>query len=842
MTQENSGTSESQNSNNYTADNIQVLEGLEAVRKRPGMYIGSTSADGLHHLVYEIVDNSIDEAMGGHCDTIEVSIHLDGSVSVKDNGRGIPVSTHAKEGKSALEVVMTVLHAGGKFDDKAFAFSGGLHGVGASVVNALSEWCRVEVRQNGKVHQQSYKRGVPDGGLQVIGATDTHGTTTIFKPDVEIFSETKFSFDVLTKRLRELAFLNKGVKIVLTDETSDQASTFHYEGGLLSFCEFQVKGKTPLHQNPVYIFGEQRDSSGKLMAQMEAVMQWTDAYSESFFSYVNNINTVDGGTHLTGLRSALTRVVNGFAEKTGALKGLKDENITGDDIREGLTGVIAVRIKNPEFQGQTKSKLGSAEVRPWVEQIVGEKLTDYFNENPEIVKRVVTRIIDAARARIAARKAKELTRRKGALDFAGLPGKMADCQERDPALCELFLVEGDSAGGSAKQARDRRTQAVLPLRGKILNVEKARFDKMLSSQEIKLLIQALGTGIGRDDFDINKLRYHKIILMTDADVDGAHIRTLLLTFFFRQMPQVIERGYLYIAQPPLFKYKKGKVERYLKDDRELMEFLSDVGLNNVAIVDRNNKKIERGVISGLLTKLIRYNELLDMTSRRRAREIVECLVINDQLDATALANEEKAQSLIKTITEYVKEKLVNQRVFIEGKCIFDQEYSRYRLSFETRIKDVPQTSIVDAGLFASGEMVELRRINKQLREIAEPPFTFTDVASHAAKEKAADEDTEADNTTSSKSGNLASLDALRDFIAEQGRKGAYIQRYKGLGEMNPDQLAETTMQDDKRTILQVAVEDAMEADRLFSTLMGDDVEPRREFIQTNAINVRNLDI
>jgi len=823
----------------YTADNIQVLEGLEAVRKRPGMYIGSTSVDGLHHLVYEIVDNSIDEAMGGHCNQIDVTIHVDGSCSVRDNGRGIPVEAHKKEGKSALEVVMTVLHAGGKFDDKAFAFSGGLHGVGASVVNALSEWCRVEVRQNGKVHMQSYKRGVIDGPVTVIGSTDSRGTFTVFRPDSQIFPDTNMHFDTLAKRLRELAFLNQGIRITLADERTDQKTEFHFEGGLVSFCEYLVKGRTSLHQTPVYIKGFQRDGD-RVTAQLECALQWTDSYNESFFSYVNNISTIEGGTHVTGLRSALTRVINQFAETSGALKAFKDDGITGDDIREGLSGIVAVRIKNPEFQGQTKTKLGNAEVRPWVESIVTEKLQNYFNENPDVARRVIQKIIDAARARIAARKARELTRRKGALDFAGLPGKMADCQEKDPALCELFLVEGDSAGGSAKQARDRATQAVLPLRGKILNVEKARFDKMLSSQEIKLLIQALGTGIGKEDFDITKLRYHKIILMTDADVDGAHIRTLLLTFFFRQMPQIIERGFLYIAQPPLYKYKKGKIERYLKDGGALLEFLSDVGLANMEIRDAAGKALDRTSIQGLMAKLQRYHTLLDMASRRRARDIVEYLVANDDVGPASLADEASANKFLGELCTTIKASTSGNgtKAVASGKVSFDQEYSRYRVIVETRIRDIPQTTQIDASIFTGGEILELRRVKKQMDELAKPPFTFNWIK----KPKGEAGDEAGDGHEGAGGGNLADLDALKDLVEQEGRKGAYIQRYKGLGEMNPDQLAETTMAVDRRTLLQVEIEDAMEADQLFSTLMGDDVDPRREFIQQNALNVRNLDI
>jgi DNA gyrase subunit B len=840
---------------NYSADSIQVLEGLEAVRKRPGMYIGSTSIDGLHHLVYEIVDNSVDEAMGGHCNQIDITLHLDGSCSVKDNGRGIPVDTVKKGGKSALETVMTVLHAGGKFDDKAFAFSGGLHGVGASVVNALSEWCRVEVRRDGKVYLQSYKRGVPDEDIKIIGATDQRGTIVSFKPDTTIFSETKFVFDTLSKRLRELAFLNKGLKITLKDEMSDQTGDFHFEGGLVSFVEYLAKGRTALHSQPVHIFGTQLSADGqKTEAMLECAFEWTDAYNESFYSYVNNIYTNEGGTHLTGLRSALTRVVNQFAENTGLLKSFK-EGITGDDIREGLTGVIAVKIKNPEFQGQTKNKLGSAEVRPWVESIVNDKLSAYFEQNPDVVKRVISKIIDAARARLAAKKARELTRRKGALDFAGLPGKMADCQEKDPTQCELFLVEGDSAGGSAKQARDRRTQAVLPLRGKILNVEKARYDKMLSSQEIKLLIQAMGTGIGREEFDITKLRYHKIILMTDADVDGAHIRTLLLTFFFRQMPEIIERGYLYIAQPPLFKYRKGKAERYLKDEAALLQYLVDAGMNSLTITDAKKREIDKSVMQSLIEKLSRYNNLVELGARRRPREILEYFLQQADIGPSSLASEESATELKDKVIKALEKRFEGQRVYATGKVVFDSEHSRYQIILDTRIRNMPQVSTIDAGLFASGEVVELRRIHQQMHEVAEAPFSYVRAKKGSAKaEKAPEaEQAEADSAAEdaeagkapkheTETGKLGNLTELKQFVEDEGRKGAYIQRYKGLGEMNADQLEETTMLADRRTLLQVEINDAIEADQIFSTLMGDDVEPRREFIQKNALHVRNLDV
>ena len=842
----------------YTAENIQILEGLEAVRKRPGMYIGSTSESGLHHCVYEIVDNSIDEAMGGHCDSIFVTIHMDGSVSCRDNGRGMPVEVLKKDGRSALEVIHTVLHAGGKFDDKAFAFSGGLHGVGASVVNALAEWMRVEVHRDGQIHMQSYKIGVPDGPVSVIGTTDVTGSTTSFKPDTNIFEATKFSFETLGKRFRELAFLNKGIKIVLKDETTDEEDTFHYEGGLSEFAEFLTKGRNKLHPKPVLISSTKFEGD-KIEAELECSLVWTDAYTENFYSYVNNIHTVDGGTHITGLRSSLTRVVNQFAEKSGQLKGFKD-GITGDDIREGLTGVIAVRVKNPEFQGQTKSKLGSAWVRPWVESEVSDKLTAFFEQNPDIVKRIVTKIIDAARARVAARKARDLTRRKGALDFAGLPGKMADCQTKDPAESELYLVEGDSAGGSAKQARDRRTQAVLPLRGKILNVEKARYDKMLSSVEIKLLIQAMGTGIGKDEFDIAKLRYHKIILMTDADVDGAHIRTLLLTFFFRQMPEIIERGHLYIAQPPLYKYKKGKTESYLKDAAVLLSYLVDAGLSTLDIHDANGKLIDKTIMQGLIDKLTRYEQLVSLGSRRRPREVIEFFIDNEDVGPKSLADEESCQALVDRLSKYLDTKSEGG-AHLRSTIRFNPETSRYTVNLETRINNLPATSILDASVFSTGELVELRRINNKMGEVAVAPFTFTrhkkpgKGKSEAKAKTNTDSDTDSDSDSDSnensksevdlldkESGTLRNLLDLKRHIEEEGRKGAYIQRYKGLGEMNPDQLDETTMDVNKRTLLRVDIDDAMEADLIFSTLMGDDVEPRREFIQRNALQVKNLDV
>lgn len=809
----------------YSADNIKVLEGLDAVRKRPGMYIGSTSLEGLHHLVYEIVDNSIDEAMSGYCDRIDVELHLDGSVSVKDNGRGIPVAIHPTEGKSALEVVMTVLHAGGKFDDKAFAFSGGLHGVGASVVNALSEWMRVEVRKDGAVYLQSYQRGVPDAEVKAIGTTEERGTYAHFKPDAQIFKDTKFSFETLQKRLRELAFLNKGIKISLTDATTDESALYHFDGGLISYCEYLNRGKNTLHPKPVFFMVEQK-SDGVLQSVAECVLHWTDAYQENIHSYVNNINTFEGGTHLTALKSALTRVVNQFAEKTGVLKSFKNP-LTGEDVREGLTGILSLRIKNPEFQGQTKTKLGNPEVRSWIETVVSEKLTDFFNENPDIVRTVINKIVDAARARLAAKKARELTRRKTALDFAGLPGKMADCQEKDPALCELFLVEGDSAGGSAKQARDRKFQAVLPLRGKILNVEKARFDKMLTSNEIKLLIKAMGTGIGRDDFDISKIRYHKIVLMTDADVDGAHIRTLILTFFFRQMPDIIKQGYLYIAQPPLFRYKKGSTEKYLKDENELLLCLNQAGMAHLEITDSRGKLIDKNLMEAVLAKLVRFNRILDLASRKRPREVIKYLIENS-LNIGAFDSKESSEKLASDLVHFVNQKIEGS-FNTEGTVVFDKEHSRHIIHMKTRIKNIPQQFSIDANFLNSGELVELKKINEQLNEQVKYPFTCYALEANGQRSPGEPKV-------------LETLDSLRESIIEEGRKNAQVQRYKGLGEMNPDQLEVTTMNPANRTMLKVEVGDAIEADRLFSTLMGDEVEPRRDFIQTNALHVSNLDI
>jgi DNA gyrase subunit B len=791
----------------YGAGQIQILEGLEAVRKRPGMYIGDTSVNGLHHLVYELVDNCIDEYLAGHGSTIEITLHVDGSVTVADNARGIPVDLHS-EGRTALEVVMTVLHAGGKFDNSVYKVSGGLHGVGASVVNALSSYCRVEVRKNGKVHVQEYRCGIPQGPVQVIGTTEQTGTRTTFKPDATIFETTEMSFDHLQGRLRELSFLNKGICIKLHDEVTDKSAEFKADGGLLSFVEFLNRSKTAIHPKPLYV------STEKDNCAVEVALQWNDGYSESVFSYTNNINTVEGGTHLTGFRSALTRVVNSLATDDKGAQSLK-EGLSADDIREGLTAVLSVKIPDPQFEGQTKSKLGNSRVRTIVESILNEKLTEYFHENPDVAKRIVTKIVDAARARIAARKARELTRRKGALDFSGLPGKIADCQEKDPALCELFIVEGDSAGGSAKQGRDRKLQAVLPLKGKILNVEKASADKMVANQEIRTLVQAMGTGIGRNDFDIAKLRYHKIVIMTDADVDGAHIRTLLLTFFYRQMREIIERGYLYIAQPPLYKYKKSKTEKYIKDENDLEAFLLENSLSEAEITDSSGNKIDKGQVRNMLTCVERYNRIFNILARRRTPTLVEFLASYKDLSAATFFDKQKLTAVVTDITDFV-----SKVGHIHSSIEFDTEHNRYYAIINMQIAGKPVRFRLDTEFVESNEFSELKRLHNQLEEGQALPLKF--VAEKKTRE-------------------LPNWISLQQFLLQEGRQGAYIQRYKGLGEMNAEQLWETTMNPESRQLLRVEIEDAIAADDLFSMLMGDEVPPRKEFIETNALNVRNLD-
>jgi DNA gyrase subunit B len=792
---------------NYGAGNIQVLEGLTAVRKRPGMYIGDTTSNGLHHLVYELVDNCIDEFLAGHGDTVEITMHLDGSLTVQDNARGIPVDMHPS-GKSALEVVMTVLHAGGKFDNNVYKVSGGLHGVGASVVNALSSYCRVEVKRSGKVYAMEFREGITQGQLQNVGISDQTGTRTTFRPDATIFETTQFSFDHLCGRLRELAFLNKGICIILIDEVNDKTTTFKADGGLLSFVEFLNRSKNPIHAKPIYIHLDREN------CEVEVALQWNDGYTESVFSYTNNINTVEGGTHLTGFRSALTRVVNQCASDDKNVAALK-EGLSSEDIREGLTAVVSVKIPDPQFEGQTKSKLGSSRVRGVVEGIVNEKLTEFFHENPDVIKKVIGKIVDAARARIAARKARELTRRKGALDFSGLPGKIADCQEKDPALCELYIVEGDSAGGTAKQGRDRKTQAVLPLRGKILNVEKASADKMLGSQEIRILVQALGTGIGRGDFDISKLRYHKIVIMTDADVDGAHIRTLLLTFFYRQMREVIERGYLYIAQPPLYKFKRSKSERYIKDEDALEKFLIENVLTEGKIKDSNGEQIDAGTIRNLVTCVERYKRLFSMIARKRSESAIEFLVAYKALSAATFFDKEKLTTLVADLTDHV-----SAVGHVQSSIQFDEEHNRYFAPISLQVSGKPSRFKLDADFVESHEFQELRKMYDQLTGTCTLPLTYF---------------------TEKKERKVADWPDMHDFLLAEGRTGAYIQRYKGLGEMNAEQLWDTTMNPETRQFLRVDIEDAIAADDLFSMLMGDEVPPRKEFIESNALSVRNLD-
>ncbi len=788
--------------NDYGADKIKVLEGLSAVRKRPAMYIGSTSAQGLHHLVYEVVDNSIDEALAGFCNEIEVTIHVDGSVTVVDNGRGIPTDIHPTEGRSAAEVVMTVLHAGGKFDNASYKVSGGLHGVGVSVVNALSKRLELEIRRNGQIFRQSYRRGEPLAPLAIEGETKKRGTKITFLPDEEIFETTDFSFDVLSQRLRELAFLNAGVRITITDDREEgKRHDFHYEGGIVSFVEYLNRNKVPLHPKPIYINGE------KGGVEMEIAFQYNDSYDEKVFSFANNINTHEGGTHLIGFRAALTRTMNNYAAANNLLKNVK-VSISGEDLREGLTAVISVKISQPQFEGQTKTKLGNSEVKGYVETLMNEKLAVYLEENPQVAKRVLEKSIDAARAREAARKARELTRRKGALDISSLPGKLADCQEKDPALCELFLVEGDSAGGSAKQGRDRKYQAILPLKGKILNVEKARFDKMLSSAEVGTLITALGTGIGKEDFDVTKLRYHRIIVMTDADVDGSHILTLLLTFFFRQMPELVERGHLYIAQPPLYKVKRGKRELYLRNEAAMQNYLLEEGTEDMTLFLENGAKTYTGKqIIPIVKQLVEFKTLFDRVAKKGLNEEL----VRVFLRCGVKGGIEDLEGFIPCL-----ERL--------GEVFPGADYTVRENRIIVRIGNlrsaIDSHSLTAIGSYEYGLLTESHR---RVREL------FGDgkaIVSHEGK--AVFETTRG-------------LD-LQAFFMDTAKKGLYIQRYKGLGEMNPEQLWETTMEPANRLLLQVKIEDAVEADATFTVLMGDQVEPRREFIEQNALNVSNLDI
>jgi DNA gyrase subunit B len=798
----------------YKADNIKVLEGLEAVRKRPGMYIGDTSERGLHHLVYEIVDNSIDEALAGHCNQIEVTIHIDNSVTVVDNGRGIPVDMHPTENKSAAEVVLTKLHAGGKFDKASYKVSGGLHGVGLSVVNALAESLEVEIKRDGKVYQQSYKRGVPNEPLKEVGKSKEVGTRVTFTPDGEIFESIEFSFDILSQRLRELAFLNRGVKITIEDERSQKKHEFFYKGGLMSFVEHLNRARTVIHPKVVYFEGEKEG------VEVEIAMQWNDAYSENIFSFANNINTIEGGTHLIGFKSALTRTINNYAIDSGQLKK-DEENLQGEDVREGLTAVISVKVPEPQFEGQTKTKLGNSEVKGIVEALINERLSSYLSEHPTDAKKIVAKGVEAARVREATRKAKDLARRKGALDSGSLPGKLADCQERDPALSELYLVEGDSAGGSAKQGRDRRNQAILPLKGKILNVEKARFDKMLSSQEIRLIITALGAGV-KEDYDATKLRYHSIIIMTDADVDGSHIRTLLLTFFYRQMPELVEKGHLFIAQPPLFKVKRGKQERYLKDDATLEDYLIEIGTENIRVRATNDGNGLVGQpLQSFIKKAARWEKLMALMARKRKnRTIVEALLLEPGFNEETLKDEKALKSLESRLASYVNLAAPDQAPL---SCILgeDAEHNCFKLICSTRANGSGFQTVIDREFLTSPEFKEIKRIFGELSNLGLPPYAVEN-GDHQAR--------------------LRSLSQLLDYIMEGAKKGQTIQRYKGLGEMNPGQLWETTMNPETRILLQVRIEDAVEANDIFSTLMGDEVEPRRKFIEDHALTVKNLDV
>ena len=804
----------------YGADQIQVLKGLEAVRKRPGMYIGDTDdGTGLHHMVFEVVDNAIDEALAGYCDRVDVIIHLDGSVSVADNGRGIPTEMHPTEQRSAAEVVMTVLHAGGKFDNESYKVSGGLHGVGVSVVNALSEWLEMEIRREGQLFKQAYDRGVPRNPLRAAGPSKRTGTRVRFYPDLQVFSNVEFSFDILSQRLREMSFLNAGLRIVIEDERTEVTEEFCYAGGIASFVERLNRNRSVLHPTPIYI-KEQRDG-----VEVEACLQWNDAYNEAVYCFTNTIRNRDGGTHLAGFRAAITRTLNTYAADTSKAK--LRSSLSGEDVREGLTAVLSVKTSDPKFSSQTKDKLVSSEIKGIVDSVVSERLAEFLEENPSEARAVVDKAVDASRARDAARRARELVRRKGALEVAGLPGKLADCQSKDPAECELFIVEGDSAGGSAKQGRERRFQAILPIRGKILNVEKARYDRVLSNQEIATIIKALGTGIGAEDFALAKLRYHKVVIMTDADVDGSHIRTLLLTFFFRHMQDLVEKGHLYIAQPPLFRVKRGKAERYIKDENQLEDHLLDLGIRQVRLVPAEaveGRVLEGDFLRNLVKRLLEQRRILERLALRRDQRVIDlALRVLDVRDED-LESEEAAQAWSQRLGDALDVHYPELGVVTIDVTEDDEGEDGWAVTVTTRVDGALRETVLSPTLLSSGEMRRMRRTQEQLKVAGTGPWLLEQPGRDVEPAF------------------IEHLDDAVQTVVDLGRRGQSIQRYKGLGEMNPEQLWDTTMCPDHRTLLQVRADEDIKADEIFTILMGDDVERRRQFIEEHALEVRNLDV